>query len=109
MKYYKKTNDGKIILREVLGKYVGNKHAYMNKQGLSGPDASWFKGESIKYVKDMLLNKKAKIYNFFDYKTVNTLIQEHVSGKHNRRFFIWSLLNFEQWLKIFINGEHKRI
>ena len=100
--YYKKTNEGKIILREVLGKYVGNKHAYMHKQGFSGPDASWFKGESIKYIKSELLNKKAKIYNYFDYKTVNNLINDHISGKHNRRLFIWSLLNFEHWLKLFI-------
>ena len=77
----------------------------MQKQGFSGPDASWFKGESISYVKDMLLNKKAGIYDFFDYKTVKDMLTEHTQGKHNRRLFIWSLLNFEQWIKLFVKKE----
>lgn len=105
LKYFRKTSDGKIILRKVLEKYVGKKHAEMQKQGFSGPDASWFKGESISYVKDMLLNKKAGIYDFFDYKTVKDMLTEHTQGKHNRRLFIWSLLNFEQWIKLFVKKE----
>ncbi|MDD2696650.1 MAG: asparagine synthase (glutamine-hydrolyzing) [Candidatus Pacebacteria bacterium] len=102
-KYYNKTQDGKMILRKVLSKYVPDKIANQEKQGFSGPDASWFKGESIDYIKDLLLNKKANIFNYFDYKTVKTLIEEHISGKQNRRLFIWSLLCFEWWNRIFIN------
>lgn len=104
-KYFEKTRDGKIIARKVLGKYVGGEIANQHKQGFSGPDASWFKGESIDYVKDLLLDKEANIYNYFDYKTARNLIYEHIDGKCNRRLFIWSLLNFEWWLKVFAAGE----
>jgi len=104
LKYFEKTHDGKIILRKVLGKYVDDKITNQHKQGFSGPDASWFRGESIDYVKSMLLDKKASIYNYFDYKTVNQLIGDHISGKQNRRLFIWSLLCFEWWLRLFIAG-----
>lgn len=104
-KYFEKTNDGKIILRETLKKYVPQEITEQIKQGFSAPDASWFKGESIEYVKKTILNKKASIYNYFDYNSVVELVNEHFDGKINRRLFIWSLLNFEWWCRIFLEGK----
>ena len=103
-KYFEKTNDGKIILRETLKKYVPEEITNQIKQGFSAPDASWFKGESIEYVKRMIFNKEALIYNYFDYNSVVELVKEHLEGKANRRLFIWSLLNFEWWLRLFMYG-----
>jgi len=107
-KFSRKTQDGKIALRKVLGKYVPSELMNQTKQGFSGPDASWFRGESINYIKELLLDKKANIFNYFNYDTVKNLIEEHISGKQNRRLFIWSLLCFEWWNRIFINGEFKK-
>ncbi|MCK4810518.1 MAG: asparagine synthase (glutamine-hydrolyzing) [Candidatus Omnitrophica bacterium] len=100
-RYFEKTRDGKIILRKVMAKYVKDKLINQHKQGFSGPDGSWFKGESMDYVKNLLLDKKAGIYNYFDPRVVNSLINQHLQGKQNRRLFIWSLLCFEWWLKLF--------
>jgi len=69
------------------------------KQGFSSPDASWFKGESIDFVKNQLFNKNALIYNFVNQSVIESLVQEHLDGKQNRRLLIWSLINFEQYLK----------
>lgn len=105
-KYFRKMRDGKMILRKAFKGYLGDKVVNQYKQGFSGPDASWFKGESIDYVRELLLSKKANIYGFLDYQTVRGLITEHVEGRQNRRLFIWSLLCFEWWLKIFCNKEY---
>jgi len=102
--YYEKTNDGKLILRNVLARYVPYEYVNGTKQGFSAPDASWFRGESIEYVRGLLLNKKARIYEYLRYDTVSELVDEHLSGKENRRLFIWSLLCFEWWCTIFLNG-----
>jgi asparagine synthase (glutamine-hydrolysing) len=96
-----KTNDGKLILRKMLSKYVPKKIYNAKKQGFSSPDNSWFKGDSIEFVKSKILNKNAKIYNYFDYNTVKKLVNEHLEGKVNRRLFIWSLLNFEEWCRVY--------
>ena len=96
-----KTNDGKIILRKVMRKYIPETICNDIKQGFSSPDNSWFKGDSIEFVKTKILNKNANIYDFFDFNSVNKLINEHLEGKINRRLFIWSLLNFEEWLTIY--------
>lgn len=101
-KYFEKTKDGKLILRKVMEKYIPKEITAAVKQGFSAPDASWFKGESIDYVSDLLFNPKAGIYNFLDFSSVKRLIREHLEGEQNRRLLIWSLINFEWWCKKFL-------
>ncbi len=100
-KYFQKTKDGKLILRNMMKRHIPEKIVEREKQGFSAPDASWFKGESIQYVQNRLLNDKASIYDFMDKTTVQKLINEHLDGKQNRRLLIWSLLNAEQILANF--------
>jgi len=103
-----KMKSGKIILRKALGKYLDSELINQSKQGFSGPDASWFKGESIEYVKKILFDKTAKIYDYFDYKTTTNLINDHIDGRYNYRLFIWSLLCFEWWCRIWLNGDIRK-
>ena len=103
-KYFEKTNDGKIILRKVMGRYIPDSVTSAEKQGFSAPDASWFKGESIDYVRRNLLEGDPLIYQYLDRKVVQELVDDHLSGRQNRRLFIWSLLNVEQWLKQLAEG-----
>jgi len=97
-KYFQKTNDGKQILRDMMSRYIPDGIVKSEKQGFSSPDASWFKGESIEFVKNSLLNSNAKIYEVLDRKSVTALVSEHLSGNKNRRLLIWSLLNMEAWI-----------
>tara|TARA_B110000003_G_scaffold276268_1_gene321852 strand:- start:2726 stop:4591 length:1866 start_codon:yes stop_codon:yes gene_type:complete len=99
--YFEKTRDGKLILRKVMEKHVPEKIYSALKQGFSAPDASWFRGESIDFVKDKLFDNKAKIYNLVDKKTTRNLLQEHLEGKQNRRLLVWSLLYLETFLAEF--------
>ena len=98
LKYFQKTKDGKQILRDVMARYIPTNVTQAEKQGFSSPDASWFKGESIEFVKRILLNGDARIYEFLDRKTVEELVGQHLHGEQNRRLLIWSLLSFENWL-----------
>ena len=100
--YYLKTNDGKTILRKTMQRYIPQEITQAMKQGFSAPDATWFKGESMNYVRQKLLTKTARLYDYLDRDTVNALVLEHLNGKQNRRLLVWSLLNFEAWLKSFL-------
>lgn len=99
--YFQKTNDGKQILRDVMRRYIPDDITNAEKQGFSAPDNSWFKGESIEFVKRTLLGNNARIYEWMDRTALSKLINEHLSGEQNRRLLIWSLLSVEQWLKEF--------
>jgi asparagine synthase (glutamine-hydrolysing) len=97
-KYFMKTRDGKTLLRDVMRRYIPEDIAAGIKQGFSAPDASWFKGESIDYVRRVLMQGQPRLYDFIDRKAAQELVDEHLSGQQNRRLFIWSLLNVEHWL-----------
>lgn len=104
-RYFSQTRDGKLLLRKVTSRYVPPEVSDGIKQGFSAPDASWFKGESIDYVKRRLLNGNARIYEYLDRGAVTELVNEHLSGQQNRRLLIWSLLTFENWCRCFLDGE----
>tara|TARA_Y100001980_G_C14556160_1_gene346707 strand:- start:3849 stop:5723 length:1875 start_codon:yes stop_codon:yes gene_type:complete len=97
---FKKTNDGKKILRRVMKNYVPKYLFEAQKKGFSAPDSSWFKKESVDFVKSKLFNKNALIYDFMDKKFIKSLVNEHFTDKNNRRLLIWSLINIEEYLKI---------
>ena len=103
-KYFEKTRDGKLLLRRVMERYVQPEVTEQVKQGFSGPDASWFRGESMDYVRRVLLSNDAAIYEFLQPQTVQRLVREHFEGKENRRLLLWSLLNFEHWCRTFLGA-----
>lgn len=100
--YYQKTRDGKLLLRRVMERYIPPEVTNGEKQGFSAPDASWFRGESIDYVHRVIFNPRGRIYEFLNRNAVQELVDEHLNGKQNRRLFIWSLLNFEEWCNTFL-------
>ena len=100
--YFTKTRDGKLILRKMLERHIPKEVTQLEKQGFSAPDASWFRGESIDYVRNLLFSSDARIYDYFDPTVVRELVKEHLDGKENRRLLIWSLISVENWLRTFI-------
>ena len=104
-RYFEKTRDGKLILREVMKRHVPTDIAEGTKQGFSGPDASWFRGESMDYVRRRLFTPNARIYDFLDRKVAEGLLTEHLEGHANRRLLIWSLLYLEEFLHCFMSAE----
>ncbi len=104
-RYFEKTRDGKLLLRRVMEGYVPPSITNQVKQGFSGPDSSWFRGDSIEYVRKLLLSPEAAIYEYLNADGVRPLVEDHLEGRHNRRLLLWSLLSFEHWCRTFIKGE----
>ena len=100
--YFNRTSDGKVVLRRMLEHLLPREYVDGAKQGFSAPDASWFRGESIDYVRRLILEPHARIYEYLRPDTVSLLVNEHLSGATNRRLLIWSLLSFEWWLRKFL-------
>ena len=104
-RYYQTTRDGKKVLRQAMLELIPQEILERGKQGFSAPDASWFRGESIEYIKQLLLDPKARLYDYLNPDYVQKRLEEHISGKFNHRLFIWSLLSFEWWLREFVEGK----
>ena len=95
---YIRTNRGKYLLRKCMYKYIPDEIAKANKQGFSAPDATWFRDECSDFVRRVIYNDKARMWNILDKNTVLKMVDEHMAHKANRRLLVWSLLNFEQLL-----------
>ncbi|MBX3486363.1 MAG: asparagine synthase (glutamine-hydrolyzing) [Candidatus Paracaedibacteraceae bacterium] len=87
--------NGKLILRKTLAKYLDKQIVNDRKQGFSSPDASWFKGESIDFVKKNLSNSSLIRDSIFDRNFTESYINDHLEGQKNRRLFVWSFISLE--------------
>ncbi|HEY4283103.1 MAG TPA: asparagine synthase (glutamine-hydrolyzing) [Chthoniobacterales bacterium] len=103
-KFFQQNRDGKLILRRTMERFIPKAVTTEIKQGFSGPDASWFRGESIDFVRKTLFNDSAYIYDWMDKGVVKQLVSEHLEGRQNRRLLIWSLLYLEEWAKQFLHS-----
>lgn len=101
-KFFDRTRDGKLLLRKVMQNYIPEHVTEAVKQGFSAPDASWFRGESIDYVRATLYNPRARIFDLLDRKATLALVDDHLEGRENRRLLIWSLISVEQWCATFL-------
>lgn len=97
--HYARTSDGKIILRDVMARHIPAETAKAAKQGFSAPDASWFKGESIDFVRRRLYERDSPLFEVLDAGKVRALVDDHLSGRMNRRLLVWSLLNMDHYLE----------
>ena len=53
------------------------------------------------YLRDLFFSKDARLYEYLESGTVQQLLEDHFSGRANRRLLIWSFLCFETWLRVF--------
>ncbi|HTF35256.1 MAG TPA: asparagine synthase (glutamine-hydrolyzing) [Myxococcota bacterium] len=92
------TEKGKLVLRKAMERLLPPEFTRQKKQGFSPPDANWYRGPSLSYVKEILLDPLTLGRGWFDEKVVRSTLDEHFRGEQNHRLLIWSLLSLE-WLQ----------
>ncbi len=104
-KAYSDFDDGKNVLRKAMKDILPEKIVNRKKQGFSAPDESWYRGENAAYVKELLLGKNIACHQFINPAFIEKTIYEHCEKRINHRLLLWSLMNFEWWCRLFLNGE----
>ncbi len=103
------SRNGKHVLREAMKKFTPQSILELNKQGFSAPDGSWYRGESMNYMKKILLDPRTENRGYFEPAYTRRIVDEHTGGLKNHRLLIWSLLCFEWWNRIFMDREKDEI
>lgn len=89
----------KLILRNMLKKYIPQGYWERPKMGFAVPIDSWLRGPLKDWAEDLLsadfLNKKG----FFEYRAVEKKWREHKRGVRNWQFELWDILMFNAWLE----------
>ena len=90
--------NGKIILRNILYKYVPKKLIERPKAGFSIPLGEWLKGPLKDWAEPLLDKSRIEKEGNLNAENVQIIWKEHLSGKRNWTFRLWSILMFQSWL-----------
>jgi asparagine synthase (glutamine-hydrolysing) len=86
----------KWLLRRVLDRYVPRDLVSRPKMGFGIPLASWLRGPLRAWAED-LLDPSRLGGGLLDVAAVRKLWTEHVSGRRNWAYALWTILMYESW------------
>jgi asparagine synthase (glutamine-hydrolysing) len=95
---------GKHILKRALEEILPRDLLYSPKRGFGAPIREWFRNGLGEIFDAHLMNSPMRRRNFFDYKFIARLMEEHRRGTHDWSFHLWALLNLSMWYERWIEG-----
>ena len=95
---------GKYLLKRLLARYVPPYLFERPKMGFGVPIDRWFRNELKDLLLDYLSPERIKKEGLFDEALVEKKIEEHLSGRANHQYRLWSLLMWEMWRDRWLNG-----
>ncbi len=95
----------KYILRQSMKGVLPETILTRGKMGFPVPVGAWFRGRFGSVVDEYVLGERARGRGLFDEGFVRRIVAEHRAGAGNHAERLWSLVNFEMWLRAFIDGE----
>ncbi len=95
----------KYILRRSMKGLLPDQILTRRKMGFPTPVGSWFRGAYRSVIDDFVLSARSLERGVFDPEFVRGLVAEHQSGARDHSQRLWTLVNFEMWLRQFIDGE----
>lgn len=98
----------KYILRRSMKGVLPEAILRRGKMGFPVPVGSWFRGPFRSVVDEYVLGERASSRGLFNQNFVREIVARHQSGAENHSERLWSLVNFEMWMRRFIDGEPSR-
>src|SRR5262245_23755272 len=95
----------KYVLRRSMKGLLPEPILTRRKMGFPAPVGAWFRGAYRSALEDYALSARSLERGIFDPTFVRNLVAEHQSGARDHSERLWSLVNFEMWMRQFIDGE----
>ena len=91
----------KWLHRQVCASYLPNSILKRPKRGFAvNVVDSWFRGAIDNKMADTLLDGNSKIYQYLRPTAVRDLFDQHASGRQDNHKILFSLVLFEEWLRV---------
>ncbi|MBW2050383.1 MAG: asparagine synthase (glutamine-hydrolyzing) [Deltaproteobacteria bacterium] len=94
--------EGKYLLKRLLARYLPQGLFQRPKMGFGVPIDRWLRLELKEMLTDYLSPERLRKEGLFDGNLIETKIREHLTGRANHQYRLWSLLMWEMWRKRWI-------
>lgn len=94
-----RNGQGKWLLRKVLDRYVPNNLIERPKMGFGIPIGTFLRGALRPWAEALLDEKRLQREGFFHPEPIRRKWQEHLSGRRNWQYDLWTILMFQLWLE----------
>jgi asparagine synthase (glutamine-hydrolysing) len=95
---------GKYLLKKILAQYLPTHLFERPKMGFGVPIDRWFRNELKELLSDYLSPERLKKEGLFNVTLVEKTLREHLSGRVDHQYRIWSLLMWEMWSEHWLGG-----
>jgi asparagine synthase (glutamine-hydrolysing) len=96
-----RNGSGKWLHKRVCAEVLPEKILRRKKRGFGvNVVDEWFRDEKNRRMQDVLLDKESMMYGFLNPSAVKSLFEEHQSGRNDNHKVLFSLIVFEEWLRI---------
>jgi len=96
---------GKGAIRRLAALYMPAEAAQSPKIAQTIPLGHWFKGPLEAFLRDQLSEGRIRNSGFFDPGEVTKVINDHVSGRYNHTWKLWSLVTILAWQSLASRGD----
>jgi asparagine synthase (glutamine-hydrolysing) len=98
---------GKLLLRQALAGRLPAATLAERKAGFGLPIDHWLRGPLAGYARDLLLSRRCTQRGLVPRREVETLLNEHATGRASHEDAIWALMMLEHWCAQHLEA-HKR-
>lgn len=96
---------GKHVLKRAMGDLLPGDLLWRPKQGFGTPVSKWFRGELGSQLEQRLSDSRINDLGILERGAIDALLHLHRSGRADRSFQLWNILNLSVWFDHWVAGE----
>jgi asparagine synthase (glutamine-hydrolysing) len=99
----------KYLLRSAFQSMIPPQIRKRSKRGFPVPLGKWLRRQMYEPLEQLLLSDAFLSRRYFNAEYVRTLLAQHRDGTRDHTDRLWTLMNFELWCRIFLDGDSELI
>jgi asparagine synthase (glutamine-hydrolysing) len=104
-RYKIRGTQGKYLVKRAMRQLLPDSIIRRKKMGFPVPLNQWLRNGFNRVVRSVLLSDRTEERGILSRKYIEELLRDHDSRKRDNTEALWTILNFELWTRIFIDGD----